>query len=112
VQNNPDWRERWDLVLVEIPINRWFLGFKGTHPTLQKMFVAVQSHYKQGGLVPGNGKDIGVERVLAGEFEWLRITPVATTAEEHKQRQQTLAENVSSTDKVAALKQTGHDVIQ
>lgn len=85
IQANPDWRERWQMVLDEIPINRWFKGFSKSngilwHPTLSEMFVAKSGYFKKGvGFVAGKGKDIGVERVLSGEFEPMRLTTAVNT---------------------------------
>ena len=67
IHANPgDWKERWQLVLDEIPANRYFKGFTNSSgrfwkPTLRSMFVA------------SNGKDTGVERVLSGAFDSMRL---------------------------------------
>ncbi len=72
IRSNTDWETRWQLVLGEIPINAYFRGFTAKngrfwHPTLRDMFVP-----RSGWKGQGTPKDIGVERVLSGEFEWMR----------------------------------------
>lgn len=76
VANNSDAEERWQLVLDEIPANKWFEGFTKTdgsfwHPTLRDMFVPRPSFQKGRGFV-GTPPEIGVERVLSGEFDKMR----------------------------------------
>ncbi len=72
VGSNTDWEVRWQLVLDEIPINAYFRGFTAKnghfwHPALRDMFIPRSGWKGQAAL-----KDIGVERVLSGEFEWMR----------------------------------------
>jgi hypothetical protein len=72
IRSNTDWEVRWQVVMDEIPINAYFRGFTGKngrfwHPMLRDMFVP-----RSGWKVQGSPKDIGVERVLSGEFEYLR----------------------------------------